>query len=150
LMATRWYRWVYLLAVVAGLLISLMIRKVARRNANLTLVRNRHANRSARARLKRADRFRRAGEPDKFYEEVGKAIWGYMADKLNIETSSLSREVILEDMIKRGISEEMRIEFLRILDDSEFSRFAPSSEKSDVNQLFSDSVALIRNLENSL
>ena len=150
LMATRWYRWVYLLAVVAGLLISLMIRKVARRNANLTLVRNRHANRSARARLKRADRFRRAGEPDKFYEEVGKAIWGYMADKLNIETSSLSREVILEDMIKRGISEEIRIEFLRILDDSEFSRFAPSSEKSDVNQLFSDSVALIRNLENSL
>lgn len=150
LMATRWYRWVYLLAVVAGLLISLMIRKLARRNANLTLVRNRHANRSARARLKRADRFRRAGEPDKFYEEVGKAIWGYMADKLNIETSSLSREVILEDMIKRGISEEMRIEFLRILDDSEFSRFAPSSEKSDVNQLFSDSVALIRNLENSL
>lgn len=150
LMATRWYRWVYLLAVVAGLLISLMIRKVARRNANLTLVRNRHANRSARARLKRADRFRRAGEPDKFYEEVGKAIWGYMADKLNIETSSLSREVILEDMIKRGISEEVRIEFLRILDDSEFSRFAPSSEKSDVNQLFSDSVTLIRNLENSL
>ncbi len=150
LMATRWYRWVYLLAVVAGLLISLMIRKLARRNANLTLVRNRYANRSARARLKRADRFRRAGEPDKFYEEVGKAIWGYMADKLNIETSSLSREVILEDMIKRGISEEMRIEFLRILDDSEFSRFAPSSEKSDVNQLFSDSVTLIRNLENSL
>ena len=81
---------------------------------------------------------------------MGKAIWGYMADKLNIETSSLSREVILEDMIKRGISEEMRIEFLRILDDSEFSRFAPSSEKSDVNQLFSDSVVLIRNLENSL
>ncbi|MEN8228534.1 MAG: BatD family protein [Bacteroidota bacterium] len=150
LMATKWYRLFYLLAVLTGLLISIMIRMVARRNADLTLVRNRHANRSARARLKSADRFRRADEPDRFYEEVGKAIWGYMADKLNIETSSLSREVILEAMITRGISEEIRIEFLRILDESEFSRFAPSSEKTDINQLFSDSVALIRNLENNL
>jgi len=127
-----------------------MIRLVAQRNADLTLVRNRQANRSARARLKKADRFRKGGDQDGFYEEVGKAIWGYLADKLNIETSDLSREVILEELRLRGISEEMRTEFLRILDDSEFSRFAPTSEKSDVNQLFSDAVALIRNLENSL
>lgn len=150
LMATKWYRWLYLAAILLTILIGILIRLVARRNADLTLVRNRQANRSARARLKKADRFRKAGDQDGFYEEVGKAIWGYLADKLNIETSDLSREVILEELGEHGISEELRTEFLRILDDSEFSRFAPTSEKSDVNQLFSDAVALIRNLENSL
>lgn len=150
LMATRWYRWLYLGVTILAILVSLMIRIVARRNADLTLVRNRQASRLARARLKKAERFRKSGEQDHFYEEVGKAIWGYLADKLDIETSALSRELILNQLKIRGIDEQMRLEFLRILDDSEFSRFAPSSEKSDVNQLFSDSVALIKNLENSL
>ncbi len=150
IMANRWYSWFYPLAILLGLLLGLMISIGARRNADLTLVRNRQANSSARTRFKKADRFRKAGETDKFYEEVGKAIWGYLADKLNIETSSLSREVILKHMKRRGISKDMRTEFLRILDDSEFSRFAPSSEKSDVNRLFSDAVTLIKNLENNL
>ncbi len=150
LMALKWYAWFYPLAILLALLVGLTIRILARRNADLSLVRNRQANSSARARLKKADRFRKAGDQDRFYEEVGKAIWGYLADKLNIETSSLSRDVILEHMKLRQISDEMRTEFLRILDDSEFSRFAPTSEKSDVDQLFGESVALIRNLENSL
>ena len=150
LMATKWYRWFYIAAILLAILIGIMIRLLARRNANLMLVRNRQANRSARARLKKADRFRKADDQDGFYEEVGKAIWGYLADKLNIETSDLSREVLLESLEQRGISDDLRKEFLRILDDSEFSRFAPTSEKSDVNQLFSDAAALIRNLENSL
>ncbi len=150
IMANRWYPWTYLVAIFLGIFISIMIRVVARRNANLKLVRNRQANKSVRARLKKADRFRKADERDKFYEEIGKAIWGYLADKLNIETSGLSRDVILKQLKRRGISKELRTEFLRILDDSEFSRFAPTSEKTDVTQLYCEAVDLIRNLENSL
>jgi len=123
---------------------------LSRRNADLTLVRNRKANRTARNRLKKADRFRKGNEMDKFYEEVGKALWGYLADKLDIETFNLSREVIVDELERRGIPEELRTGFLRILDDSEFSRFAPSSEKSDVELLYGDAVAIIRNLENKL
>lgn len=150
LIAARWYKWFYPMAILLSLLLGVMISIGARRNADLTLVRNRQANRLARTRFKKADRFRKTDELDKFYEEVGKAIWGYLADKLNIETSSLSREVILKHMKRRGVSSEIRTEFLRILDDSEFSRFAPSSERSDVNQLFGDAVFLIKSLENSL
>lgn len=150
MMANAWYRWFYGIAVLICILTGLLIRLVARRNADLTLVRNRQANRSARFRLKKADRYRKAGDHDRFYEEVGKAIWGYLSDKLNIETSSLSRDVILKHMEDRGVTGELRTEFLRILDDSEFSRFAPSSEKTNMDQLFNDAVAIIRNLESSL
>ncbi len=145
-----WYIYLYPLIAVMGLLSLILIRLVARRNADLKLVRNRQASRSARARLRKADRFRKTGDADGFYEETGKAIWGYLGDKLNIETSGLSRDVIIKELEERGISEEVRTEFLRILDDSEFSRFAPSSEKSEVDQLYNDAVTLIKNLENSL
>ncbi len=150
LMARKWYRLLYPLTLLLGLFIALAIKVVTRRNADYILVRNRQANKSAQTRLKSADRFRKANDQDRFYEEVGKAIWGYMSDKLTIETSSLSRDVILEHMGDRGIKEEMKTEFLRILDDSEVSRFAPSSGKRDINQLYSEAVNLIRNLENSL
>jgi hypothetical protein len=150
LMARSWYRWLYPIALLLTLLVIVLIRVLARRNADLTLVRNRKANRSARNRLRNADKFRKGNEMDRFYEEVGKALWGYLADKLNIETFVLSREVIADEMKRRGIDEELQKEFLRILDESEFSRFAPSSERSDINRLYSDAVAIIRNLENKL
>ncbi len=110
----------------------------------------RKANRSARSRLKKAEKYRKSGNEDRFYEEIGKAIWGYLADKLNIETSSLSREVIPHELSDQGSGEELMKEYSRILDDSEFSRFAPSSEKSDIDKLYNEAVQLIRNLENSL
>ncbi|MCK5135482.1 MAG: protein BatD [Bacteroidales bacterium] len=150
LFAKTWYKSLYPLSALMGILTLILIRLGARRNADLKLVRNRQANRSARVRLKKADRCRKAEDRDGFYEEVGKAIWGYLADKLNIETSGLSRDVIIQELDQREISEEVRTAFLRILDESEFSRFAPSSEKSEVNQLYKDAVTLIRNLENSL
>jgi hypothetical protein len=150
LMGKGWYQWFYPLAMLLAILVILLIRLLVRRNADLTLVRNRKANKSAKTRLKKADRFRRANEMDRFYEEVGKALWGYLADKLDIETYHLSREKILEELERRSVDETLCNEFMRILDDSEFSRFAPTAEKSNVDQLYADAAAIIRNLENRL
>ncbi len=144
------YRLLYPLGLILTLVLIVLISVVARRNADLSLVRNRKAGRSARARLKKADRFRKSDDPDRFYEEIGKAIWGYLSHKLNIETSGLSRQVILEHLEKRKVPEEQQSELLRILEGSEFSRFAPTSERSDMNKLYSDAAQLIRNLENTL
>jgi len=150
LFGKSWYRWLYPIALLLTLMLIGLISLVARRNADLTLVRNRKAGKSARFRLKKADRFRKSAEPDKFYEEIGKAVWGYLSHKLNIETSDLSREAIIEHLELKQIPEEQKSELLRILEQSEFSRFAPSSERSDMDKLYSDAVQLIRNLENSL
>lgn len=144
------YRLLYPITFILTLVLIVLISVLARRNADLTLVRNRKAGRSARARLKKADRFRKSANPDLFYEEIGKAIWGYLSHKLNIETSGLSREVILEHLKLRKVPEEQQSELLRILEESEFSRFAPTSERSDMNKLYSDAAQLIRNLENTL
>ncbi len=150
LLGKSWYRLLFLLVALLTLLVFSLIKIMTRRNADLRLVRTRKASRSARNRLKKAEKYRKGGDEDRFYEEIGKAIWGYLADKLNIETSALSREVITSELLSRGVGEELLKEYSRILDASEFSRFAPSSEKSDINQLYKEAALLIRNLENSL
>jgi len=150
LLGKSWYRALYPLALLTAVALILVIRLVTKRNADLTLVRNRKAGRMARSRLKKAERFKKTGDSDKFYEELGKAIWGYLSYKLNIETSGLSREVILSHLELRNIGGDLQNELLRILEESEFSRFAPTSERSDMSSLYSDAAQLIRNLESSL
>ncbi len=150
LMDQRWYKMVYLIALLGFIMVILYIRAVSRRNADLRIVKNRKASRSALNRFKLADKYRKSGDEDRFYEEVGKAIWGYMADKLDIETSGLSREGISAELASRNVSPEVMEEFSRIIDESEFSRFAPSSQKSGTEQLYRDAMILVRNLENSL
>jgi hypothetical protein len=145
-----WYRMFFPFALLLTLILILLIRIVARRNADLTLVRNRKAGRSARNRLKKADRYLRSGDSDHFYEEIGKAIWGYLSHKLNIETSGLSTDIILEQLESNGVQPDLRDELIRIIESSEFSRFAPTSEKSDTTRLYHDAAQLIRNLENNL
>lgn len=150
LFGTRWYRWLYPLAIFLTVLLVILIRMLTRRNADLTLVRNRKAGRAARSRLKSADRLKKAGQADKFYEEIGKALWEYLSHKMNIPTSELSREVVMEQLSLKEVPGEAQDELLRILEESEFSRFAPSSERSDIHQLYRDAAKLIKKLENSL
>jgi hypothetical protein len=150
LYGSRWYSLFYVITLLLSLVLILLITVLSRRNADLTLVRNRKAGKSARTRLKKADRLRKTGDSDKFYEEIGKAIWGYLSHKLNIETSGLSRDVILEELEKREVQPDLQSELINILESSEFSRFAPTHEKSDMNSLYSDAAQLIRNLENNL
>lgn len=150
LMGQRWYKMIYLVILLLALMVILFMRTVSRRNADLRLVRNRKASRSARNRFKLADKYRKSGDENRFYDEVGKAIWGYLADKLSIETSGLSREGIIAELTSRKVSPDLQEEFSRIIDESEFSRFAPSSEKSGMDQLYRDAMQLIKNLENSL
>lgn len=150
LFGTQWYRWLYPVAIFLTVVLVILIRMVTRRNANLTLVRNRKAGRAARTRLKSAERLKKAGQADKFYEEIGKALWEYLSHKMNIPTSELSREVVMEQLGQQEVPEEEQAELLRILEESEFSRFAPSSERSDMNLLYRDAAKLIKKLENSL
>nr|MDA3821262.1 hypothetical protein [Bacteroidales bacterium] len=140
----------YLIVSIVFIALILILPIYFRQKADVRLTRNRKANKMARNRLKIADKARKQQNSDKFFEETEKAIWGYMADKLNIELSSLSRDKISEVLTSFTISQEIQEELLRIMDDCEFSRYAPSAEKSDMNKLYSDALRLIQILEQNI
>lgn len=150
LMGRGWYPLAYLALALVSLLIIAFMRVSQRRNADVRLVRNRQASKAARTRLRKAEKYLKSEEDDQFYEEVGKAIWGYLGDKLGVETSQLNRELIAARLEERGLEEDLMQEYNRILEESEFSRFAPSAQKSRMQDLYRDAATLIRNLESKL
>lgn len=138
---------ILLLIFFAGIV---FLRLYLKQKADVRLTRNKRANKIARKRLKTADSARKASEQERFYEEIEKAIWGYLSDKLSIELSALSREKVSQLIQQYNIEEELVSRLFEIIDQSEFSRYAPSSEKVSMNKLYEEAVRLINELEQKI
>ena len=150
LLSKRSFYSIYGFALLMFLLVLFIRRERIKRNSDLTLVRNRKAAKVAGRRLKEASRCLKGGMIDKFYEEILKAIWGYLSDKLNITVSDLTRNNALSSLREKGIDDEKINSLTFILDTCEFARFAPSSSGTEASKIYDGALSLIRSVENSI
>ncbi|HOY49036.1 MAG TPA: BatD family protein [Flavobacteriales bacterium] len=131
------------------LLLLFMRRRQADRSANSGLYRMKEAGSMAQKRLKKADELLKADKKDAFYEEVYRALYGYLSDKLQIPAAELARPKIMQELGKRQVPEFDCNELIRLLDACEFARFAPGAS-SGMQQVFTDSVSLLTRTEKYL
>ncbi|MCH5222488.1 MAG: protein BatD [Muribaculaceae bacterium] len=116
-------------------------------NADILAVRSRKANRMARKRLKRAATYMNAGDKDNFHDEIIRSLWGYVGDKLKIPTSELSRENIYGKLAMQGIDDSQIDSLIKLIDDVEFEKYAPSSGQSQMKDIYDKTVETMNNLE---
>lgn len=144
---TRTYYWILYAIVIAATASFIFInRKNARRNADIVGRRTAKASKVARRRLKAAEKYLRASDAEHFYEEMLKALWGYLSDKLNIPVSQLSRDNIAAALESKGYPAEAVESVVSILDDCEMARYTPDSS-SRMDEAFTRGEAAINNLE---
>ena len=146
------YHWFYW--TVAGLLLLALILTVvlygrrARLNADVLGRRNAHAGKVANKRLRAARNYMKAHEPEKFYEEMLKASWGYLSDKLSIPVSQLNRQNISDELLARGVPQETTDRVIAILDACEMARYTPDSgSDSSVEAVYNDASSVINELD---
>lgn len=116
----------YLISVILFIIAYFIYKKKIHENANIHLVKNKKANKMAQRRLKKSSVFLKAKDHEAFYEEVLKALYTYLSDKLYLPISELTKDKASELIEKRGVSIELREELISILDTCEFARFSPS------------------------
>ena len=127
-----------------------MRREHIRRNSDISLVRNRKAGKVAVKRLRTASICLKNEQIDRFYEEILKAIWGYLSDKLNIPVSDLTRNNAITSLIERGIDEDRIKNLTGILDACEYARFAPSASGTEAATIYEGASQFIKSVENSI
>jgi hypothetical protein len=140
----------YGFALIVFFIVLFLRREQVRRNSDLSLVRNRKAAKIAGKRLKKAAEFISSGKSDGFYEEILKALWGYLSDKLSIPVSELNKNSAVELLSAKGIDMEIVNSLSDILDKCEFARFSPSSSESEVSEIYEGALKFIKTVENSL
>jgi tetratricopeptide (TPR) repeat protein len=129
--------------------ISLFVifRQRAIENANVTKRRAGKANKVATKRLKKASKLMADNKPGEFYDEVLRALWGYVGDKLNIPVEQLSHDNISQRLSERGVGEETIAQFIGALDECEFERYAPGDPKGNMNKVYEKAMTAIEQIE---
>jgi hypothetical protein len=113
-------------------------------------VRTKKANKVAVKRLKLAGKLLSENKKDAFYDEVLKALWGYISDKLNIPVSKLSKDNIEEKLTDYGVDDDLIRNFIDALNECEFARFAPGDESQAMDKVYATALEVISKMENSI
>ena len=140
----------YIVPLVLLVAVIIIYRKRAIENANVTKVHNKNANKMAVKRLKLAAKLLKEAKQEAFYEEVLKALWGYISDKMNIPVASLSKDNVEQQLQQHGVDKVLSDEFLRILNECEFARYAPSSIVGGMDKVYAAAIEVISKMENSI
>ncbi|MBF1555373.1 MAG: protein BatD, partial [Prevotella pleuritidis] len=91
--------WICLLLPLCAFIVLLVVfRRRAIENADIVKVKGRKASKVATKRLRKANLLMLQGKQNEFYDEVLRALWGYVGDKLNMPIEQLSRENIAEKL----------------------------------------------------
>ena len=91
---------------------------------------NKKANKIALKRLKTAQICINSNDFDSFFEEIEKSLWGYFADKFKVESADLSKETVSTFFKSSDIENTIESKFITLLDECEFARYAPESNKN--------------------
>lgn len=127
-----------------------LIKKQQQRRGNRSLMRLKKANAVANKRLKMAQKYLKSNEEAPFYEELSKALWGYLADKFNISLSELSMINIQSHLQAKNVEQQQIEEVIQILESCEFARYAPKQLLHNRQDLYNSSIHIISNIEKSL
>lgn len=138
----------FLLPLFAAIVLFIIFRKRIRENADITRVKYKKANKIVQKRLKVAKKLLTGNQKEAFYEEIERAAWQYLSDRLSIPTADLSKDNIADLLRRKNVREDLIREVTDVLTTAEFARYAPSDGNKAMDELYDRTAELINQLEN--
>ena len=143
--------WALIVVLLALFVVLLVIfRKRAIDNANVSKMRGKKANKVAVKRLRLANKLMTEGKQNDFYDEVLRALWGYVGDKLNMPVEQLSKENIAEQLSGQMVDQETIDKFISAIDECEFERYAPGDAAGNMTKTYDSAMTAIMKIEDTM
>ena len=142
----------YWLVVVAMLIVAVVVyfavRKHIRDSRNVVLVKGKRANKMAIKRFRIAEKYMREQDRRAFYEEMLRALWGYLGDKFNIPVADLTREVVREELSKRGAANEAE-GVIAVIARCEEAQYSPATTV-EMKDIYEEGIDAISKIESAI
>ena len=143
--------WISLLMpLIAFVVLLIVFRRRAIENADIVKKRSNRAGKIATKRLRLANKLMQQGKQGEFYDEVMRALWGYMSYKLNMPAEKLNRDNIRETLARHFVDDATIEKFTTALDECEFERYAPGDAAGNMNRTFESAMTAIMDIENAI
>ena len=142
--------WLIVVVMVAiFVVVYVLLSKRIRDNHNIVARRMKRADKVAIQRLRTAERYMNEGNRHAFYEELLRALWGYISDKFNIPVSNLTKERIREELYRRNVSMAIAEEFCEIISRSEEAQYSPSTD-GEMSEAYATAVDIMSKIEDAI
>ena len=143
-----WKYWLsYLIPLLLFVIVLAIGHKQIKDNANIAKMRGRKANKIAKKRLKVAASLLAAHNQNEFYDEVMRALWGYIADKLYMSQAKLNKDNINMALAQQQVDSSLIDEFIKTLNECEFARYAPGNPNENMETVYNNAVNVISQIE---
>ncbi|MFI3318845.1 MAG: BatD family protein [Rikenellaceae bacterium] len=139
------------LAVVVAMAVALyiIISRQIRDSKNSALLRGKRASKVAVQRLRRAKVYIAESNERAFYEEMLRALWGYMGDKLNIPVALLTKESVREQLQRRGVASEQVAAFSSLLERCDEAQYSPMAS-AQMGEVYGSGLELLSQIESMI
>ena len=147
---SAWFWTIFVVLLALAMTCWAALRRFAARRADVVGTRNRKATKMALKRLKLVNTFLKQNLYTAFYEELHKALLGFVSDKLNIPVAELSRDRIADTLADSGADGGMADAYIALLDACEFARYAPSSGNEAMEAHYNAALEVISSIDSTM
>lgn len=113
------------------------------------IIRKRRARKAAQKRLETAQIHLKATESRAFYDEISKAMLGYVCDKLQIPRSELTKDNVRERLQALEVAESEIERFMKTIKTSEMALFAGMDNTAAMQETYDETLDLLATVEAS-
>ncbi|KGN99634.1 hypothetical protein HR11_05215 [Porphyromonas macacae] len=144
------FHWLlYAIGILIAAIVFVPLKRMTRLQSNETALKHRRANNVAKRRLREANTFRLAGDKESFNTALLRALWGFLGDKFKMSLSELNRSNIEIVLSRKGATSELIEDILKVIDQAEYEKYAPSSDLSAMDKLYADAEKIIERIVNA-
>ncbi len=122
--------WVYLLLLIPSMVLLgavLVWQRQDKITKDVSWARGRRAHPLSKKHLKQATALLSQGDIAGYYEELERAVLGFIGNRLNLAERGLTRDRLDAALHDNGVDQALRKRLLRLLDACDMGRFAPAS-----------------------
>lgn len=140
----------YIVPFVGFAVLLVALRKHRINNADVEGKKHKRANKVALKRMKVANGLLRTQQKSAFYDEVLRALWGYVSDKLSIPVAELTKDNVSVRLTDAGVQESVVEEFIALLNDCEMAHYVSGNDGSTMDKIYATSLSVMEKLEDSI
>ncbi|MCK5147428.1 protein BatD [bacterium] len=154
-MSQKFPSWIYLYFILLPIFLVIPAWYVRRHQDRLigdvAFARRRRAGRLAKKHLTKAKLLIQTDTQKNFYAEVGRAITGFIGDKLNMPTAGMMSEEIQRALLDKNVSAGIVENIMQLLAKCDMMRFAPTaSDETEMDKFFIDAETALNRLDREI
>jgi hypothetical protein len=108
------------------------------------------ATKMARKRLQMASQHLKSNQPKLFYDEISRALLGYLSDKLQIPAADLSKDNIASKLMSKNIDDAQIDEVKKMLEHCDMALYSNQVDSTDMSAQYQNAIQLITSLDQKL